>query len=319
LIRFLHLVQNENMKIYRRTGTWVMFGLLLVAIIGMAFLMKAHLSSQSEDDWKQSLMKENKSMEIQLRKEEILPHVKDELQKMIAINQYRIEKDIPPMEGTMWEFARDAGKTLIPLITLFTVIIGANSVAGEFSWGTIKLLLIRPVHRSKVLLSKYLATLLFSLVMLFSMFLLLLLVGGIVHGFDGWDLPHLYHDGEQVKEQSMPLHLATLFALGSVELVMMVTFSFMVSTVFRSSSMAIGLSIFLMFAGNQAVFILSKWDQDWIKYLLFANTDLSPYFGDGTPLVDGITLSFSLMVLGIHFLLFHLIAWWLFIKRDITA
>ena len=96
MIRFLHLVQNENMKIYRRTGTWVMFGLLLVAIIGMAFLMKAHLSSQSEDDWKQSLMKENKSMEIQLRKEEILPHVKDELQKMIAINQYRIEKDIPP-------------------------------------------------------------------------------------------------------------------------------------------------------------------------------------------------------------------------------
>lgn len=30
------------------------------------------------------------------------------------------------------------------------------------------------------------------------------------------------------------------------------------------------------------------------------------------------TLSFSLMVLGIHFLLFNLIAWWLF-KRDVTA
>ncbi|MFD2875395.1 ABC transporter permease [Paenibacillus rhizoplanae] len=40
----------------------------------------------------------------------------------------------------------------------------ADSVAGEFTWGTIKLLLIRPWSRSKILLSKYISLVIFSLV-----------------------------------------------------------------------------------------------------------------------------------------------------------
>lgn len=49
------------------------------------------------------------------------------------------------------------------LNTIFTALVAADSVAGEFTWGTIKLLLIRPWSRSKILLSKYISMVLFSL------------------------------------------------------------------------------------------------------------------------------------------------------------
>jgi len=48
---------------------------------------------------------------------------------------------------------------------------------------SIKLLLIRPLKRWKVLLSKYLAVLLFTLDALIILFIASFLVGGIVYGF----------------------------------------------------------------------------------------------------------------------------------------
>ena len=51
------------------------------------------------------------------------------------------------------------------------------------------------------------------------------------------------------------------------------TFAFMLGTVFRSSSLAIGVSIFLMFVGVQLVFLLQRFEI--VKYYLFTHTDLT--------------------------------------------
>lgn len=40
---------------------------------------------------------------------------------------------------------------------IFTIILAADSIAGELSGGTFKLLLIRPASLSKILLSKYIS------------------------------------------------------------------------------------------------------------------------------------------------------------------
>ena len=66
---------------------------------------------------------------------------------------------------------------------------------------------------------------------------------------------------------------------------MLATMAFMLSAVFRNSSLAVGFSIFLLVMGNTAtVFLAAKFE--WTKYILFANTDLSQYM-NGTPLVEG--------------------------------
>ena len=45
----------------------------------------------------------------------------------------------------------------------------------------------------------------------------------------------------------------------------------------------------------------------WAKYMLFANTDLMQYV-DGVPMVEGMTLPFSLMIIVLYFILFHSLA-----------
>ena len=61
--------------------------------------------------------------------------------------------------------------------------------------------------------------------------------------------------------------------------------AFMISAVFRNSSLAIGLSIFLMMTGGELTGMFAMKFQ-WAKYVLFANTDLMQYF-DGVPIGGG--------------------------------
>src|SRR5690625_5957268 len=78
------------------------------------------------------------------------------------------------------------------------------------------------------------------------------------------------------------------YGYGLVNLVMMATFAFMISTVFRNSSLAIGTAIFLMMAGSTIVGMFSE--RSWAKYILFANTDLQQYAPGYTPWIEGMTL-----------------------------
>ncbi|OYD09174.1 hypothetical protein CHM34_03995 [Paludifilum halophilum] len=305
------------MKIYRRIGTWVMIGLLLLASLGVAAITKYNAIQQQNTDWKQNLIQQNRGLEKTMSEQQMTDSVHEQLKEQYAINQHRIENDIAPAENTLWGFMNRT-VDLTSLITLFTVIVGATSVAGEFSWGTVKLLLIRSVTRTKILLSKYLSTLLFALSLLAILFLFSFLLGSAFFGIGDWGSPYLTYENGQVAEKSMVVHVISLFGLECVNLLLMVTFAFMISTVFRSSSLAIGLSIFLMFTGSTAVGVLAGLDQEWGKYLLFANTDLTQYV-DGQPMFQGMSLSFSITVLTVYFLLFNTISWLLFNKRDVAG
>jgi ABC-2 type transport system permease protein len=203
---------------------------------------------------------------------------------------------------TIWDSVSVAGANLIFLCTIFTVIIAADSVAGEFSSGTIKLLLIRPASRSKILLSKYAATLLFAIVLIFTLFISAFLISGILAGFS-----HLA-DGKAS-------HVLAIYGSSSIEMLLIVTLAFMLSTVFRSSSLAIGMSLGLLFIGPLLVQLIAKYS--WAKYYLFSNT-LSQYVNH-TPLMEGLTLPFSIGILLAYFLLFNLLSWVIFTKRDVAA
>lgn len=306
------------MKTYRRISTLVMIAILVVLVLIVGMVVKFVLQDSVNENWQMSVKADNASMEKMMSQETTyLPKAtKDELTKRIAINNYRLENNVPPTTSkSLWGFMNDSAG-LVSIITLFTIIVGASSVAGEFSWGTIKLLLIRPVSRSKVLLAKYLSSLLFALAMLFVLFITSFLFGGILFGFSDISQPYLSYTNGAVQETSMTFHIITVYAFNSVRLIMMSTFAFMISSVFRSSSLAIGLAIFLMFTGDQLVAFLSQYS--WVKYILFANIDLNRYF-DGVPLVEGMTLGFSITVLIIYFAVFNLISWFIFNKRDVAA
>lgn len=94
--------------------------------------------------------------------------------------------------------------------------------------------------------------------------------------------------------------------------------AFMLSTVFRSGGLAIGLSLLVLFTKDIFSFIFNPERFAWAKYLLFLHTDLSGYIqspiGPG-----GVGLGFSITILVVYSLLFMLISWLAFTRRDVAA
>jgi len=313
----VNLIKNEWMKVFKRPGTYVMIGILIVAISLVGIVVKTQQKDFVQDkNWEQVLKDENTALKQQMAQSRTKTE-KQFFKKEIAINDYRIKHDIPSREKySVWSFVKDTSQ-LILLAGLFIIIVSAGIVASEFNWGTIKLLLIRPINRTKILLSKYLTVLLFAIFILAILFVFSTALGAILFGMPDKAVPYLNYFNGQVTEQNIVVHLLIYYGLSSIDTIMLVTMAFMISSVFRNSSLAIGLSLFLLFTGGQFTALLSM-KFDWAKYVLFANTDLMQYF-EGTPMVEGMTLSFSVFMLLIYFALFQFLAFYVFKKRDVAA
>ncbi|WP_462412336.1 ABC transporter permease [Neobacillus sp. Marseille-QA0830] len=315
----VNLLKNEWMKIFRRPGTYVMIALLIVITCVIALFFKSQEDTNNgavDANWEQTLKEENSALDRQMNQSQSKLE-RDYFKKQIAINHYRIEHHIPPREKyNVWSFVKDASE-LITLAGLFTIIVAASIVASEFNWGTIKLLLIRPINRMKILLSKYLTVLLYALFMLGILFVFSSILGTVMFGVPNNPQPYLNYYNGQVTEQNIVVHLLIYYGLNSISMVMLVTMAFMISSVFRNSSLAIGLSLFLLFTGEQVTTLLS-FKFGWAKYILFANTDLMQYM-EGTPLLEGMTMPFSILMLLIYFGLFLFVSFWVFKKRDVAA
>lgn len=256
---FLKLVQNENMKIYRRLRTWIMFGLtaLLTIMFGVLFSLEGGSTVLSAWD---------------------------------VISQLFF---------------------LYFLATIFSVIVASDIVAGEFTWGTIKLLLIRPWTRTKVLLSKLIAVLLFTIALTVVFMIAAMAISFLLFHKESSDI---FAQGDSPLRYIMESLLYKY-----IDLLVITVFSFMISTVFRSGGIAIGLSMFILFTGNIFTMLFSPVRYSWAKYVLFVNMDLGQYMGQGATPAAGMSLAFSSWILAAYVLLFLVISWIVFKKRDVAA
>ncbi|HTG70296.1 MAG TPA: DUF2705 family protein [Candidatus Udaeobacter sp.] len=261
---FLPLVQNENMKIYRRPRTWVMSAIMVVLVLAISIL------------W------------------------------LIFGGR----------DTSMWDVAFMESSILFLLVTIFTVVIAAGGVAEEFTSGTIKLLLIRPWSRSKILLSKYISIMIFAILLAILLFASTLLVNWICFGINASpDVKPTFVGAEGENPLS---YMLKYYGLTLISLVVSVTLAFMLSTVFRSSGLAIGLSLFLLMGINSFMGLIAMLDYKWIDYLLFIHLNLTQYL-DGNPMRQGMTLGYSLGVLGVYYIIFIALTWYSFNKRDVAS
>ncbi|MFZ3580332.1 ABC transporter permease [Virgibacillus sp. DJP39] len=316
---FFQLLKNEQIKIYIRKSTWAMYIILALIIIGLGFTSSFYQNSVApeyhEDTWRQTVQEENekltKEMEA-MQDNEIMAGYKD---PRIAKNTFYLENDIMPVGYDTWQFVLD-NQFLLSLVTLFTIIVAAGIIANEFKWGTIKLLLIRPISRSKILLSKYVSVLLFALWTLIFTLVFSFIVGAIFFGINSFEPQIVMNIGDSFEQVSVISQITAEYGFQLVTLLMMATFAFMISALFRQSALAIGTSIFLLFVGGPIVSYFA--DKAWAKYILFANTDLNRYV-NGTPFIEGMTLGFSIAVLVVYFVIFLAVSWLSFSKRDVAG
>ncbi|WP_237150311.1 ABC transporter permease [Planococcus maritimus] len=304
------------MKLWSKKATWIMAVLLIVILLANAGITKwiESTSPAPESDWQEMATMDMMMYQDQLQNSDMGPAQQEYYEGQAAIAEYRLANDAAPFKIESLQQQVLDGHMMLSLVTLFTVIVGAGIVAAEFSQGTIKMLLTRPVNRWKILTSKYITTMLFGLVFAILTFVSIALFSWIFFGTG--DGVFLVWNGSEVVEGSYWAEALKLSALSLASTWMIGTFAFMLGTVFRSSSLAIGVSIFLMFVGVQLVFLLQ--DFEIVKYYLFTHTDLTQFYTGFMPISD-ITMTMSLIVLAVYFLIFMLISYWTFSKRDVTA
>ncbi|TVY07008.1 ABC transporter permease [Paenibacillus cremeus] len=313
-----NLLLNENMKIYRRTRTWMIIVGLVLTVIG--FLIAQQYSVKpfqtANADWKVNMQKQVQNDQQLLANMDRGADWKAHVTSRILVNQYHIDHNIPPTEDTLWGNILQAADLMV-VVTVLTVIISGESVAGEYTDGTIKLLLIRPVSRTKILFSKYIASIMFSVLLFSVLFVSAFIVSGVIHGFHDLGVSYVFASNDGiVHETNIVQHAISTYLYQAVQMVMVVTLSFMISVLSRSSAFAIALSIGTMFAGTSIVGFLSQFQ--WAKFYLFENTDLTQFL-TGSPNIPGMTMLFSITMIAVYFILFHVLAWAVFKKRDITA
>lgn len=256
--------------------------------------------------------------------------------------QYLQDKNIQPM--TDYDFnAYDFISKLIEQLGQIFLAIGiavfaADIISGEWTPPTLKLLLSQPVSRGKILLSKFISTVLASVVLILVVEIIAFFLIGLVFGFGNGDYPaftsmkYTIDTATILEDGSHPLALIDgswslipmwqytikLLLTQSIYIIAITSFVFMISSLVKSSMVSMAVSVVSLIAG-MIVFQfpgLSK-----LSKYIFVNY----YSIDG--IVSGrmafmfndisVTGIFSIIVMAIWIILCYVIAHFSFTKRDL--
>ena len=247
-----------------------------------------------------------------------------ELDNKISISYYAIKNNFNYSNSAKDTF-NDLISYNIVIISILITILAGGIVSNEFQKGTIRLLVIRPSKRWKILLSKFLCIV--SLIILFSLFTFTLsfITTGIAYGFSNLLINDLSIINNEVVKTSMLVNSLTSLGIQMIPLVFMGLLAFFLSTVINNTALSVGLSIFVIMGQNIATALLMVFgfkyiDYTFLPYLsfkqfipsnkltLYSNFDIYQIY---------YTFTKALIVLGIYSIILYITSNLVFTKKDI--
>ncbi|WP_192800166.1 ABC transporter permease [Priestia endophytica] len=310
------MLKIEIYKLLKQKQIMIMGIFLIIAVLGMAVF---NLSTQEKKDfgsnWKDELTLENQQ---RTKQNEKLPHTSLAYQnnlENIQLNNYRIEHNIKPnTDFNVWSFI-DNVTPLISFVGIFIVVIASGIVSKEFDNGTIKLLFSRPITKTKLLISKYIAVIFINFLAIYALLTLSFIIGTIFFGYEA-PAPHLYTNYDHIEEISYVLYLLRYYAFAAIDLAIFSTLAFTISTVFKNASISLAITLFLYFTSNIATRIIAE-KFKWAKYILFANTDFNLYV-EGNQIIKEMTPWFSIIACIVYLSIFLIVSLTAFNKKEIV-
>ena len=199
------------------------------------------------------------------------------------------------------------------IITVFAVIFAAEIIAGEYKSGAMKMVLLRPYTRNKIIFYKSLAVFAYTAFLVLLAFSLSAIYGAI--RFKGKAmLSVVVFNAQNVFLTGGGQIFLTLF-LVMLQMFFFIEFTLWLSTLSKNSSLTIGLSLALFLAGGIWEMVLGY---IYIGYASFTiNMDLGLFFNmSGLPL-KGMNFYISLFVTLIYMAFFIVTKYLVFKKRDV--
>jgi ABC-2 type transport system permease protein len=303
---------------------------LIIGVLVLLFTYAQYKQVQTQQeklgtsDWRTILQQQIVDTTNRLSSSRLSDEWKKQLQISLQQQQYYLDHDINPSEPGAPTFMRIFLENSIDLfIPLMVMVIASDLVSSEHSLGSIKLLLTRPVKRWKVLLSKYITLCLAVSLIIAITGILSYLISGLVFGYKGWGTPILTGfnvtdtglNTTDVKLLSLWKFLLMDFGLVWFVAIVVGTLSFMLSVLIRSTAAGMGVMLAALISGAILSNMVSSWES--AKYFFMVNLRLTDYMKGAAPPIEGMDLSFSMMVLFIWWAAALLVSFVVFTKKDV--
>ena len=241
---------------------------------------------------------------------------KEDMEK--ALYAIKNDKDIlnnSNLRGTLLDMF--SSYELFIIITV--VLIAGAIVSEEFNKGTIKLLLVRPYRRTKILFAKFIVVMLTIIFIMLAVGIMQFIVGGIFFGFDSLSIPAIEynHNTGSIVEMNL-LQGILLNALGRLPIYILIgTLAFAISSIFTNTAVAITISILGYMAAQIINQLAFSFNIAWLKYFITPNWELSQFFYGRLPNMQGTSLLFAITLCIGYFSIMIIPAFMTFKKKNI--
>ena len=295
-----NLLQIELFKISKRSRTYIAFAAIAAIVLIFQFAFKADGESYM------NLMMQN---------------IQDnfELDKSKAINGYFMCYIIL--------------NTLLVQVPILVALIAGDAISGEANMGTVRLLLTKPISRTQLLLVKFFASFIFTVVLLIWMAMIALFLSMAIFGVD--DMLIFRAKGEesqilQITKDDILWRYFAAFGYAAIALTVIAALSILLS-VFAENSIGpivatVCIVIFFTIVSNLNVPIIDKNVKPYLFTSYLVGWKGFFYIGindDGQPIKGSIenwgAIRKSLSILLAHIALFLGIAIVAFRKKDILS
>jgi len=206
-------------------------------------------------------------------------------------------------------------------VALFAVLLGGWIIASEFQQGTIRLLMIRPKKRIKILMSKFLAALAICLGIYVIGSLLNMVTNGICFGFSDYAFPNYTISGEiNFFAYYIPKFLACI-----ITIIFGFAVAFMLSVVVKNAAVSIAVPI-ICFIGCSILMSVFAYSRiiNWVVYTPIPYVQISsffvPYSAVQSMIQRGISLNltYGILLLLVLSAVCTFVSIFVFQKRDIA-
>lgn len=240
--------------------------------------------------------------------------------KEIKINKYILEHQINiNQENTLaYQLRTIVEDYEIFLITIILITVSIL-VAEEFITGTIKLLLIKPYSRGKILLSKYLTTIIILLLSIILLITMQLIIGSFLLGLNSLTTKVIEYN--YTKDIIIEYNIFTYMLIRIISrlpfFIMLITITFLVGIISVSNIITIIIPFIIYILTPTLENLAITNNIEIFKYLINLNWNFTSYLFGEDPAFKFLNLNFTCLIYIIYFLILGILTLIIFKNKNI--
>ena len=257
---------------------------------------------------------------------------KQNVEETVYLSEYDLKNNLNEnmylnTDSDRWVLASDSDYSQINIffdaqlfITIAIVVIAGTIVSEEFNKGTIKLLLVRPYKRIKILIAKFIACIIILFLAYAVMALAQFILGGIMNGFNDYvGKAVVYNFKTSSVEEISTFKYMVLSGLSILpQYLLIMTLAFSLSVLFINSPIAIALPLLGIMGAeliNELAYHYEK--AKFLRFFVTPNWDWSIYLFGKLPQLEPISLPFSISVCVVYFAIMLVASLVIFKRKEI--